>query len=263
MRCATVGGWFSFRSSSPPIPAWLRYVVSQVRVHSGETGGFRWPHERICSIVSRWLISWPTGFSASTSWCRRTSTPPPWRRWSRAPSNPHSGTGCDARGGVAAQPRYPGRVSLPEIQGIIHSLVGPNPHFDHHAIHVVPPERGIAQVWHADNILDLRLDFDIQFFYFPHDTPREMGGTMILPGSHYRRVSESDIARYHNFLNQCPIVCKDGHRRGCPSRHLALRAAQPDAPHPVHVQAAAQPDRPATAAVGYGQTATIRRSARC
>lgn len=100
--------------------------------------------------------------------------------------------------------------SLPEIQGMIHSLVGPNPHYDHHAVHIVAPERGIAQVWHADNILDQRLDFDIQFFYFPHDTPREMGGTMILPGSHYRRISESDIARYHNFLNQYPIVCKAG-----------------------------------------------------
>ena len=93
--------------------------------------------------------------------------------------------------------------SLPEIQGVIHSTTN-------HAVHIVAPERSIAQVWHADNILDLRLDFDIQFFYFPHDTPREMGGTMILPGSHYRRISESDIARYHNFLNQYPIVCKAG-----------------------------------------------------
>ena len=100
--------------------------------------------------------------------------------------------------------------SLPQIRGVIHSLVGANPHYDHHAIHIVEPERSIAQVWHADNILDLRLNFDIQFFYFPHDTPRQMGGTMILPGSHYRRISESDIARYHNFLNQYPIVCKAG-----------------------------------------------------
>ena len=112
-----------------------------------------------------------------------------------------------------AWPNNPGIravFALPEIQGVIHSLVGANPHYDHHAIHVVAPEQSVAQVWHADNILDLRLDFDIQFFYFPHDTPRDMGGTMILPGSHYRRVSESDIARYHNFLNQCPIVCKAG-----------------------------------------------------
>ena len=37
-----------------------------------------------------------------------------------------------------------------------------------------------------------------------------MGGTMILPGSHYRRISESDIARYQNFLGQYPMVCKAG-----------------------------------------------------
>ena len=33
---------------------------------------------------------------------------------------------------------------------------------------------------------------------------------MFLPGSHYRRVSESDIARYQNFLGQVPMVCKAG-----------------------------------------------------
>ena len=33
---------------------------------------------------------------------------------------------------------------------------------------------------------------------------------MLLPGSHYRRISESDIARYQNFLGQVPIVCEAG-----------------------------------------------------
>jgi hypothetical protein len=33
---------------------------------------------------------------------------------------------------------------------------------------------------------------------------------MILPGSHYRRISESDIARYQNFVGQVPVVCKAG-----------------------------------------------------
>jgi ectoine hydroxylase-related dioxygenase (phytanoyl-CoA dioxygenase family) len=54
------------------------------------------------------------------------------------------------------------------------------------------------------------MHFDIQFLYFSHDTPLEMGGTMILPGSHYRRISESDIARYHNLVGQLPTVCKAG-----------------------------------------------------
>ena len=101
-------------------------------------------------------------------------------------------------------------VRLPQIQGIIHSLVGPGPLYDHHAVHTVNTHHEHGQIWHADAIIDTRLHFDIQLFYFAHDTPRKMGGTMFLPGSHYRRVSESDIARYQNFLGQMPMVCKAG-----------------------------------------------------
>lgn len=99
---------------------------------------------------------------------------------------------------------------LPKVQGIIQSLVGENPLYDHHAVHIVRPNSEIGQIWHADAIIDLRMHFDIQFFYFSHDTPREMGGTMILPGSHYRRVCETDIARYQNFLSQHAVVCNAG-----------------------------------------------------
>ena len=101
-------------------------------------------------------------------------------------------------------------VRLPQIQGIIHSLVGPDPLYDHHAVHTVDARHEHGQIWHADAIIDTRLHFDIQLFYFAHDTPREMGGTMFLPGSIYRRISESDIARYQNFLGQMPMVCKAG-----------------------------------------------------
>jgi Phytanoyl-CoA dioxygenase (PhyH) len=101
-------------------------------------------------------------------------------------------------------------IRLPQVQGIIQSLVGPDPLYDHHAPHRVPPGHLEGQHWHADAIIDTRQHFDIQLFYFPHDTPRQMGGTMFLPGSHLRRIHESDIARYHNFLGQMPIVCKAG-----------------------------------------------------
>jgi len=99
---------------------------------------------------------------------------------------------------------------LPQVQGIMQSLVGPAPLYDHHAVHIVRGQHKHGQHWHADAIIDTRLAFDVQFFYYAHDTPREMGGTMFLPGSHYRHISESDIARYHNFRNQVPMVCKAG-----------------------------------------------------
>jgi len=99
---------------------------------------------------------------------------------------------------------------LPEIQGLIHSLVGPDPLYDHQATHIVNPQNQTGQIWHADAIIDTRMHFDIQFMYFSHDTPRDMGGTAILPGSHFRLVSETDVARYQNFVGQVTTVCKAG-----------------------------------------------------
>ena len=101
-------------------------------------------------------------------------------------------------------------IRLPQVQGIIESLVGPHPLYDHHYPHVVGAHHSDGQIWHADAIIDTRQHFDIQIFYYPHDTPREMGGTMFLPGSHLRRVHESDIGRYQNFVGQMPVVCKAG-----------------------------------------------------
>lgn len=101
-------------------------------------------------------------------------------------------------------------IRMPEIQGIIQSLVGPDPLFDHHAVHVRQANEGQAQGMHGDSIIDTRMHFDIQLMYFPHDVPLEMGGTLIVPGSQYRRINEMDIARYQNFLGQIPMVCKAG-----------------------------------------------------
>lgn len=101
-------------------------------------------------------------------------------------------------------------LRMPEIQGIIQSLVGPDPLFDHHAIHVRQPNEGKAQGMHGDSIIDTRMHFDIQIMYFPHDIPLEMGGTLVVPGSQYRRINEMDIARYQNMSGQIPMVCKAG-----------------------------------------------------
>ena len=101
-------------------------------------------------------------------------------------------------------------LDLPQIQGLIQSLVGEDPLFDHDAIHVREPNQGRAQGLHADSIIDLRTHFDIQIMYFPHDVPLEMGGTLLLPGSHFRKVNEMDIAGYQNMRGQISMVCKAG-----------------------------------------------------
>jgi hypothetical protein len=92
-------------------------------------------------------------------------------------------------------------LDLPVVSGIITSLAGPDPFYDHHAVHVRYPGEP-SQELHADAIIDTRLRFDIQLMYFPHEVPTDMGGTLIIPGSHLRRVNEHDVSRYQNLLGQ-------------------------------------------------------------
>jgi hypothetical protein len=112
---------------------------------------------------------------------------------------------------LSMHPAYARIIALPAVRGIIHSLVGPDPHPDHLAEHKVAARNPGAQWWHADAAIDARAEaFDIQLFYFPHDTPIEAGGTIILPGSHFRFVHESTISRYQNIAGQVRTVCPAG-----------------------------------------------------
>ncbi len=100
---------------------------------------------------------------------------------------------------------------LPRVKGIIQGLLGKKPVYDHSFLHVVAAGKTTAQNWHADSIIDLRpLAFDVQSFYFSHDTPKEMGPTLILPGSHLRKVNTESIGRYKNIVGQRQLVAKAG-----------------------------------------------------
>lgn len=102
-------------------------------------------------------------------------------------------------------------IRIPKVLGMIESLVGPNPRFDHHAIHRKPPHSDGAQVLHQDAEIDVREDaFDIQLSFFVHDTPLEMGGTRFLPGSHFRRVHETQVGRYQHVKGMYQVECKAG-----------------------------------------------------
>jgi hypothetical protein len=96
---------------------------------------------------------------------------------------------------------------VPVVAGAIESLVGSDPIYDHHAIHRrLPGERG--QHLHADAIIDLRAAFDIQLMYYPEAVSLEAGGTLVIPGSHFRRIRE--ISRYQNHRGQVRVVCPAG-----------------------------------------------------
>lgn len=109
-------------------------------------------------------------------------------------------------------------LRLPQVSGALLSLLGADPVYDYHVVHIIEPGGGysaadlsfIGHKWHSDAYCDLHPyeRFQVNLFYIPHDVPREMGGTMILPGSHFRKVDE--IARYQNIRGQAALVCPAG-----------------------------------------------------
>jgi hypothetical protein len=102
-------------------------------------------------------------------------------------------------------------LEIPRVAGALRSLVGPGPLVDHHAVHIREPHGGHAQELHADAIIDVRPDaFDVQLMYYPQAVTLEMGGTLSVPGSHLRRINESDTGRYQNLRGQDRLVCPAG-----------------------------------------------------
>lgn len=95
------------------------------------------------------------------------------------------------------------------VQGIVTSLVGPGADYDHHAVHL--RRAGVpSQPLHGDAIIDTRAAFDIQLMYYPEAVTPRGGGTLLVPGSHFRQVNEQDIARYQNLAGQVLLECPAG-----------------------------------------------------
>lgn len=93
--------------------------------------------------------------------------------------------------------------ALPEIAGLIRSLVGPGARFDHDFVHHLPAGHANPQHLHPDAIVDTADPaFDIQVFYFPHQVDPGGGGTRYVPGTHLRRVTSTTTARYQHIVGE-------------------------------------------------------------
>ncbi|MCY3802589.1 MAG: phytanoyl-CoA dioxygenase family protein [Chloroflexi bacterium] len=108
--------------------------------------------------------------------------------------------------------------NLPAVKAVLRSLLGPGYQANHSALHATPPLHKEAQKWHVDagGKRQVRLpkieqySFDVLTAFFAHDTPDEMGPTLILPGSHMRWVLGPDIGRYKNIVGQRKLSGKAG-----------------------------------------------------
>lgn len=102
------------------------------------------------------------------------------------------------------QPSIIGKLlNLPEVLGIVESLVGPDPLFDHDFVHRLPAGSGYHQHLHVDAVVDSTdPTFDIQLFYFPTDVAPGAGGTRFVPGTHLRRTRAEGVSRYQHLLGE-------------------------------------------------------------
>jgi len=106
-------------------------------------------------------------------------------------------------------------LALPALTGIIQSLVGVDCLYDHHVAHVLPkhsykPNSGSGSL-HQDFPIDLRpYTFDINLSIYPHEVTPGMAGTMLIPGSHFRRTLNNDLYRYQHIRGAKRIVCPAG-----------------------------------------------------
>jgi hypothetical protein len=79
--------------------------------------------------------------------------------------------------------------------GVVRSLLGRD--FQVPANYHVHPTSPTALVWHSDGISDRRHQLhSLQNYYFPQEVRADMGPTVILPGSHLRRVNRDALAHY-------------------------------------------------------------------
>jgi hypothetical protein len=106
-------------------------------------------------------------------------------------------------------------LALPAVRGLIASLVGNEPLYDHHVNHVRPPHEfrpmsGGGSI-HQDFAVDVRpFTFDINLSIFPHAVPAGMGGTLLVPGSHFRRIHDNNLYRYQHMRGALQVVCPAG-----------------------------------------------------
>lgn len=116
------------------------------------------------------------------------------------PFAPDSGQPLSA---IYPEPSAIGAVlRYPPVAGALFSLLGPEPCFDHDFVHLKTPGDRSQQPLHQDAMIDTTLAFDVQLFYFPHEIGPDGGGTGFVPGTHLRRVHETDVGRYRHMAGE-------------------------------------------------------------
>ena len=163
-----------------------------------------------CSPRCRWRISWRHGSLRMDAVVPDEMNRGGHRRpQGRHPRRARTAPRCRRRSRTARSSS--GWCSCRRSPAPSRAWSGPEPTVDHHFVHIRKAHEGEAQNLHADAIIDVRPDaFDVQLMYYPQEVTLEMGGTLSVPGSHLRRINETDTGRYQNLRGQTRLTCPAG-----------------------------------------------------
>lgn len=118
-------------------------------------------------------------------------------------------------------------LRLSAVRGIIESLVGSDPIFDHDFVHFIPGGSPYRQHLHVDAIIDTSEPaFDVQLFYFPTEVREGEGGTRFVPGTHLRHVRAEGVSRYQRIRGEQQFSGPAGTLLAC--HHGIWHAGQPN-----------------------------------
>lgn len=158
--------------------------------------------DEVATFVARGFLEFPGVVPDDLNTAATTELRRIMATWGRAdrPFAPASG---DSWNDIYPAPSAVGAVLRhPAVRRIVDSLVGPEAVFDHDFVHFKPAGDTTFQPLHADAVIDPNTAFDIQVFYFPHEVHPGGGGTGFVPGTHLRRVHETQVGRYRHVRGE-------------------------------------------------------------
>lgn len=120
-----------------------------------------------------------------------------------SPDRPFAPSSGESLSAIYPEPSAVGAILRhPPVAGALRSLLGPEPVFDHDFVHHKPAGDLFGQYLHQDAMVESTLAFDVQLFYFPREVAEGAGGTGFVPGTHLRRVHETDVGRYVHMAGE-------------------------------------------------------------
>ena len=99
----------------------------------------------------------------------------------------------------------------PAVKGALASLLGDDFTMNGSCYCDVRPPGSRSKEWYQGGAHQPRHQMPAcRGFYYPQDTPHELGPTALVPGTHFRNALTDHMAMYTNFRDQVDLVCDAG-----------------------------------------------------